>query len=1399
MGLSTTQRGTDQETDTYLPNTDENIKSVVERGQPPKPDQDQPPQYSLTDLRNDDEFRNKSQRFMESVGTDHGSVDEFFQYARDADWNLVDSIGRFAQSKKWSQDQKEDYAYLIDKFNNAEVGGLKEWGQFGIDAAQAMGSDATLWASVLLTPFTGGGSLATRAAAGKAAQTGLTRMINQNVAQKVTGAISKVAPKQWSAKQAYGLASAEGATIAGGHDVTRQMTELETGVREEYSPLSTALATGAGAVLAPAALWGIDKASAKISNALSKRASRKETELADSMSEQEYIKLKQQELVDNQEVRLDKFEKGTTIADWDNFNATKNAVEKATSMLISKPATYFKEMAYKSETLQILLPLIRHDALKTFGFGKKGKIGVEYEKRYDFNEDFGELKGDYFNRLRIALTPLSTRGGIKNGYKFAIDSDDPINLELLRKVRDSEYVIDETLPLNQQTQIAKSAEEVRLIFDDLRAEAEAVGLDVKDVTDFFPRIWNRAAIRKNKNEFNRLLIESGEVKSKIDSGNPEYLGKTDDQVADIIIKRMLDVEENLSKAEGSLMGERTLSLLNDNAFEKFMSKDVRGTVQDYIISATMKIQRQKSYGLNWKTLNPVAMKEVRRYFKTRNMEFTEDFQDQVIFRWIKPIEEELAVVGKTLSKDEKTRLLTLIGHQTNTNMRDIPNLRFDNSTVNNLISWGLLGQQMNKLTEATLTSIAEPVISISTAGFRETGIGLGKGFRTQFEKRFGFTPTEMADVAIGEGVDLGAKKFSEEDIALQNITREMGGIDEKALIDFRKESLKAAEEVYAKLEAQGADVRELQEFGVALELALAERIEGLYGEGMTRLPRKITEVYFKAIMLDAWTRTSQVAAYITGKNYIINIGKQLSTGKFDKIGSKIVPKKNAIARLEEEARRLGLKPDELVTWYNNGADINDPFFRNVKRGAVRYQGEIIMNPATTASQKPLVYGGRATKLIFQLGSFPVAFSNTALKNLARQWVRYPVQNSAPVMGTAATLFMFGDLINMIKSGGTHKDLPLEERARKNTERVGLGTQAGEMYLRGEQAYEYNENLFFSLIKGVGGPFTAEAVDAMQYGTGGRELGLTNMPGWHTWKKLDPETAERFLAAARELDKERGVIFKGKEEREQRALGGVISEDYPVKAVSNNPADRKLDNLPISFNEVAANKENPYPTYKDEMERLGFKSGNIVEEALEYFNPGNLEQRGQGYAGDTGKTYANHRGTEHTKDEKGNEIIDGRKPFIIFDSPEAGLRALRRDYMAKFKRYAADKEFGIDYAILEYLGGGREGTYEERLKRAGIDNEDPQGYVTRIKEQYLTDQAEGLDGLDGLVQRTIIEENRETAEMTEQQRITARKRIETYTNPEIFERAKQIAQYDYSTGTTSEQMREDLETGAYRTQ
>ena len=52
----------------------------------------------------------------------------------------------------------------------------------------------------------------------------------------------------------------------------------------------------------------------------------------------------------------------------------------------------------------------------------------------------------------------------------------------------------------------------------------------------------------------------------------------------------------------------------------------------------------------------------------------------------------------------------------------------------------------------------------------------------------------------------------------------------------------------------------------------------------------------------------------------------------------------------------------------------------------------------------------------------------------------------------------------------------------------------------------------------------------------------------------------------------------------------------------------------------------------------------------YNNAGNIEI-GQGYAGETGKTYA--------KDRK-----DGKKPFVVFDTPQMGLRAMFRDLRKK---------------------------------------------------------------------------------------------------------------------------------------
>ena len=59
----------------------------------------------------------------------------------------------------------------------------------------------------------------------------------------------------------------------------------------------------------------------------------------------------------------------------------------------------------------------------------------------------------------------------------------------------------------------------------------------------------------------------------------------------------------------------------------------------------------------------------------------------------------------------------------------------------------------------------------------------------------------------------------------------------------------------------------------------------------------------------------------------------------------------------------------------------------------------------------------------------------------------------------------------------------------------------------------------------------------------------------------------------------------------------------------------------------------------------------------YNNPGNI-QIGQGFAGTVG---------EYASDREGG----GKKPFVEFDSPQMGLRALYRDLQSKIKDFDGD--------------------------------------------------------------------------------------------------------------------------------
>jgi len=207
------------------------------------------------------------------------------------------------------------------------------------------------------------------------------------------------------------------------------------------------------------------------------------------------------------------------------------------------------------------------------------------------------------------------------------------------------------------------------------------------------------------------------------------------------------------------------------------------------------------------------------------------------------------------------------------------------------------------------------------------------------------------------------------------------------------------------------------------------------------------------------------------------------------------------------------------------------------------------------------------------------------------------------------------------------------------------------------------------------------------------------------------------------------VFK----RLQKTVGGIV-KGPEVPFTQENPADR--------INPLTGEP------YQEQMSRLGFAEGGDV---IRYNNPGNIE-KGQGYAGETGQFYAENR----------------KRPFVVFDTPEAGMRAIVRDMNTKLNRYASFKDEAIDYALLEYLGGGRTGTKQERLKRAEIENPDTIGYLKEGSDLYKQ------KGMEGLLRAIINRENNpENAAF--------------YNDDSLIKRALKISEKDFPTGTTSEEM------------
>lgn len=1213
--------------------------------------------YNLQDLREDKEFNETSERFLNSLGEGE-TVDELFDYFRGADWNLADATKQFASTRSFTDQQKQDYVYLRKKYSNADVGGPGEWAKTIAKTGVELITDPTLIASALFIPWSGGTSAVARAASGKAMQKALQGYLGKEMGKSVAKKTSKIVaklPGQKLAKPLSGKAKAavlmtEGAAFGGSFNYVTQGIEVETDQKEEIDLSKTAVAAGLSATMVGGVL-GTGKLIGKVPSFHNSLINR----------------------------RLEKIEMDPNYKG-DILEKTADTINKAL-FFVQKPTSAFINKMARSPVLNDLINSFRHDASKRIIAGDVGDQPVLGES---VNEEIVRLTGSKLNRVKEALAPLmpeeSTRKkvllpfskrkfrkSIKKGFYLTDDVNNDLTY-FLRTNRTFKMVNGNKVKLDAN--IIKSGKELQSILDDIYNESLEAGIKGGKINNYFPRRWLQIALEDSPEE----LIQHIHKTEKISVREARQLVNEMMAPDSDVIKIGSNLNSNLTKS-------RKLTKINDEQVSQYLDNDVMNVLNDYIFSATKQIVGKKRLGGNLG-------------------EFTS--------RFINPIRKQLAEKNSSLSEREVKKLkdMYLISTGQKGYIKSRVGRFFHNTAT--------ILAQTSLLPLATITSLPEL-----------------------------FTPLLRG---------LGSQKHRE------NIFNTMADYNKVWWNDIKTSYGKGG-----KFDVRSTEMKELNGFLRAMDMGTEDRAMAAFGQGMGPRANKVQNAFFKAVGLQDWTKYVQLVSYQTGKNRIYDNLLQLSKAKENKLS----PTK--IARLTDELNEFNINPEAGLGWLKAGANPSlkpNSFYRqSFMPGAARYVDEVIMNPTAGANQKPLLHSLPSTRWAFGLMGFPTAFSNTVLKNLARDLskdLRDKELTATPqILAALMTMTMASLAGNTIRTGGKNiEDLDSGEKTitdelQSAWKRAGLYGPF-EYSVNYENSNKYNNKIEAGLKTATGPSFDDvydAVVHAMGYDTFRGPAGVVfeRMPFATLLRKLFPEKYKEFQKEFRKIDKETAG-YLGPE--------GFNRKEKPnpyVPLFSKGGIVEGKDNVPFT-KEDPADRINPYTgePYQEQMSRLGFSHGGP-----HYNNMGNIESRFDYWAGMTGETYGQ----------------DGR--FGVFDSPISGMRASLRDIKTKQNRYK-DTDNPLGHAVAEYLGGGREGTLDQKIQRATGQpntsnyNPDVQGYINDVVFKYKRDGDEGI--IDAIAMREAA--SREAANYY-------------IKNKEAKQKAVELAKHSFPKGTTTKQMLEFL--------
>jgi len=1021
-----------------------------------------------------------------------GSNDDVVEFLRDDVVRIGSKLNKAMLMEDAPDQIKEDYRYLQERFDKAELSGIKEYMGAFLDYGSDVVFNPETLVGVLGTIFSGGSGSGGVAAAHTGARLALSKALGKAAAAT-------------SINTAKGAAAYAG-VFTGLDDYAAQSLDMSIDNREEYDPVQTATATtigtASGAVLFKAgqavasrinrkrvedefftdftiedgpdfnqrareafeAARRQDEARAAAMPGTEVGFPRSAPELLDNLTPRLQGPLEADDLVDDeiikrlaadigggQQTEQEIIDAAIAASRKENPEAKQNAFMNkiyrlaagaTSSMFGGKSAGILSPYAKGSATARILQRKLSRE------FGKVWR-GPQKLIREDLAEAQRNITGQFYEEYLSIVEPIALN---KINGKLKDNVNDALNLVVRGDTSDNQA-------------INAAGLKIRNLYETLGDKLRAAGIIDHKVENYTPRMWNRKAIQNNSEKFQQLLVEEGEAANLNEAAR--------------IVEEMLDKKNQL---DGGTSGHffsakrRFENIKDDFKFNEFLSEDVESTLYNYIYQAGRSLAKKRVLGVR---------NEAEFEAKWLNSIIRETKQSQ----------------GRSLSNSERKQIMDLYRFATGENVD-----RFGD-TVQNIADGYSFANRIALLPLATLSSLSEVFINISKAGVVNSIKGFGEAAETAFT-----------------GISKGTHEL------LMN-----------------KHGLTAKEAW-----------REMYEHSLAMEQGLSQVGNRLAGDDLlNETMQNASNKFFRANLLDQWTKFAQLTSYATGKRLVENNIRDIVEHGNAKVTSRIQNKMDELAE-------LGIDLDAARQWYQGGAKIDNDFYGEVKKAAARYTNDIVLQPTAMSGLKPRLYTNPKTSILFQLLGYPAAFTNTILKGAAKQLVRNPTQNAGKITAAALIMTEVQRGLNYIRSQGESENLkePWEARLEAVKRWGGNGLLFDQME-RAAKTAQYSNRLF-SYLTAPFGPLPGDAINFVNKPI--TTLG-TKVPGYAAGNMIfGQETMRQYRRDLGEADRalqEKFIKdFEYDPRRSEFAKGGIVN----VPQAPAEPDERidKMTGLPYNI-------------------------------------------------------------------------------------------------------------------------------------------------------------------------------------------------------------------------------------------